>query len=60
MDLEVTNTPEYCNAVLIYLVTLASVQKARVLHSPRMEMIARNKRHSLLGQFVSYEENGVL
>jgi hypothetical protein len=60
LDLEVTKIPEYCNEVFIYLVTFASEQKARVLHSPRIKMIARNKRSSLIGQFASYEENGVL
>jgi hypothetical protein len=36
------------------------VEKARVLHYTRIEMLAREKHSSLLGPFLRYEENEVL
>ncbi len=43
-----------------FFVTYELGQWARVFHYIRLEMLARNKHSSLLGQFVSYEENKVL
>ncbi len=44
----------------IFFVTCEWVQQARVLQYTRLERLARDKHSSLLGPFVSYEENGVL
>ncbi len=33
---------------------------SRVLHYSRLERLARDKQSSLLGQFISYEENKVI
>jgi hypothetical protein len=44
----------------IFFITYKWAKKARVLHSVRLERITSDKRSSLLGPFVSYEENNVL
>ncbi len=36
------------------------VQKARVLHNVKLERLTRDNHSSLLGSFLSYEENEVL
>jgi hypothetical protein len=43
----------------IFCVTYKWVQKARVLHYPRVERLARDENPSLLGPFISYKENEV-
>jgi hypothetical protein len=41
----------------IVFVTYEWPPKARALHNTRLERLARDKKSSLLGPFVSYEEN---
>ncbi len=44
----------------IFFVTYEWTKKARMLHYAGLESLARDKYSSLLGPFVSYEENDVL
>jgi hypothetical protein len=44
----------------VFFVTYKWEQKASVLHYIRLERSSRNKYASLLGLFVSYQENEVL
>ncbi len=45
---------------LIYFMIYKSDQKARVLHTFKLERLDHDKSSSLLGLFLSYEENEVL
>jgi hypothetical protein len=44
----------------IFIVTSKLAQKARMLHYTWLERFALDKHYSLLGPFISYEENKVL
>jgi hypothetical protein len=56
----VNTAPGIVFTTLIFFVTYHWTQQARVLHYTRLERLARDKHSSLLGPFVSYEENEVL
>ncbi len=44
----------------IFFMIYESVQKARLLHTVKLERLDKDKHSSLLGPFLSYEENEVL
>jgi hypothetical protein len=45
---------------LIFFITYKAAQKDKVLPNTQLEKFAREKRFSLLGLFLIYEENEVL